>query len=66
MKIIEMEPEAMPNIDVSLPVSAAPTDRLALSVSWVRPGAAGIATVDPSYFPGAGGCTVWCFEGADE
>ncbi len=56
----------MPNIDVSLPVSAAPTDRLALSVSWVRPGAAGIATVDPSYFPGAGGCTVWCFEGADE
>ncbi|GDX32693.1 hypothetical protein LBMAG15_16280 [Actinomycetes bacterium] len=42
-------------------------DRLALGVKWVRPGAAGInGTVDPSYAPGFGGCTVYCFEGADE
>lgn len=57
----------MPHSEVSIPVSTAPVDRLALGVKWVRPGAAGInGTVDPSYAPGFGGCTVYCFEGADE
>ena len=32
----------MPRIDVTSPVSSAPTDRLALGVGWVRPGVAGI------------------------
>ena len=32
----------MPNIDIATPASSAPTDRLALGVSWARPGVAGI------------------------
>ena len=32
----------MPSVDISSPASSAPTDRLALAVGWVRPGAAGI------------------------
>jgi len=44
----------MPNIDVATPVSSAPSDRLALGVSWVRPGVAGIGgTLNPS--------TNWCY-----
>ena len=40
----------MPNSDIATPVSSAPTDRLALGVGWVRPGAAGIGgTLNPSY-----------------
>ena len=39
----------MPSIDVSAPVSSAPTDRLALGVGWVRPGAGGIGgTLNPA------------------
>lgn len=39
----------MPNIDVATPVSSAPTDRLALGVSSVRTGVAGIGgTLNPS------------------
>ncbi len=50
----------MPNIDIAIPVSSAPTDRLALGVGWVRPGVAGIGgTLNPSgYNSGA-----YCFEG---
>ena len=56
----------MPSIDVNSPVSSAPTDRLALGVGWVRPGAAGIGgTLNPSasrptqmYYG--------CFEGNEE
>jgi len=39
----------MPNIDIATPVSSAPTDRLALGVSSVRTGVAGIGgTLNPS------------------
>ncbi len=63
----------MPNIDVATPVSSAPTDRLALGVSSVRPGVAGIGgTLNPSgelsmrclYMPLSPCCT--CFEGNEE
>ncbi len=41
----------MPRIDVTSPVSSAPTDRLALGVGWVRPGVAGIGgTLNPTLF----------------
>ena len=39
----------MPSIDVNSPISAAPIDRLALGVGWVRPGAGGIGgTLNPA------------------
>ena len=39
----------MPSIDIATPVSSAPTDRLALGVGWVRPGAGSIGgTLNPS------------------
>ncbi len=57
----------MPNIDIATPASSAPTDRLALGVGWVRPGAGSIGgTLNPS------GCyCTWvqrvnCFEGNEE
>ena len=54
----------MPSIDVVTPVSSAPTDRLALGVNWVRPGAAGIGgTLNPS---GSGSHYCTCFEGHEE
>jgi hypothetical protein len=57
----------MPNIDIATPVSSAPTDRLALGVGWMRPGAAGIGgSLNPSYIYSHG---VWfnsCFEGNEE
>jgi len=61
----------MPNIDIATPVSAAPTDRLALGVGWVRPGVAGIGgTLNPSGTPRPtprGGISVCsCFEGNEE
>ena len=54
----------MPNIDIATPVSSAPTDRLALGVGWVRPGAGSIGgTLNPS----SGGFTGFvCFEGNEE
>ena len=58
----------MPRIDVTSPVSSAPTDRLALGVGWVRPGVAGISgTLNPSV--SAGGTNFFgftCFEGNEE
>ena len=60
----------MPSIDISTPVSSAPTDRLALGVGWVRPGVAGIGgTLNPSTSPGQ--CNFLappflCFEGNEE
>ena len=55
----------MPNVDIATPASSAPTDRLALGVGWVRPGAGSIGgTLNPS-LNGAG----WgynCFEGNEE
>ena len=54
----------MPNIDVNSPVSSAPTDRLTLSVGWVRPGAAGIVPSSPATYC-CSGCAQ-CFEGSDE
>ena len=60
----------MPNIDVVTPVSSAPTDRLALGVSSVRPGVAGIGgTLNPSIgAPGIPdpGLLMRCFEGNEE
>jgi len=59
----------MPKIDVATPVSSAPTDRLALSVSWVRPGVASIGgTVNPSHFSGGCYCcgAALCFEDNEE
>jgi len=55
----------MPNIDVATPVSSAPSDRLALSVSWVRPGVANIGeTLNPSGTLYT--VVAMCFEGNDE
>ena len=55
----------MPRIDVTSPVSSAPTDRLALGVGWVRPGVAGISgTLNPSSSACHGDYT--CFEGNEE
>ena len=55
----------MPNIDIATPASSAPTDRLALGVGWVRPGAGSIGgTLNPSSLG-----LIWefvCFEGNEE
>ena len=57
----------MPSIDIATPASSAPTDRLALGVGWVRPGAGSIGgTLNPS---GSGTPTLFCrlcFEGNEE
>jgi hypothetical protein len=56
----------MPSIDIATPVSSAPSDRLALGVGWVRPGAGSIGgTLNPS---GYNGCMLHgtCFEGNEE
>ena len=56
----------MPSIDVNSPISAAPIDRLALGVGWVRPGAGGIGgTLNPSGYT-HGVCSAYCFEGNEE
>jgi hypothetical protein len=53
----------MPNIDVATPASSAPTDRLALDVGWVRPGAGSIgSTLSPS----GTRRSYTCFEGNEE
>ena len=53
----------MPSIDIATPVSSAPTDRLALGVGPVRPGAGGIGgTLNPSWL----GCSLLPFEGNEE
>ena len=53
----------MPNIDIATPASSAPTDRLALGVGWVRPGAGSIGgTLNPSIGP----FLLSCFEGNEE
>ena len=56
----------MPSIDIATPVSSAPSDRLALGVGWVRPGAGSIGgTLNPSY--GTVGLLAGvCFEGNEE
>ena len=58
----------MPSIDIATPVSSAPTDRLALSVGWVRPGAAGIGgTLNPSsYLLALNNASSACFEANEE
>ena len=58
----------MSKSEVSAPVSSAASDRLALGVGWVRPGAGGIGgTLNPSSV-GTWLCTgiPRCFEGNDE
>ena len=55
----------MSKSEVSAPVSSAASDRLALGVSSVRPGVAGIGgTLNPSGPPGTLLCL--CFEGNEE
>ena len=61
----------MPNIDIATPASSAPTDRLALGVGWVRPGAGSIGgTLNPSQSHGVGfmgfSCFYDFFEGNEE
>ncbi len=57
----------MPNIDIATPASSAPTDRLALGVGWVRPGAGSInGTVNPSWSGHRKPVTGLCFEGNEE
>ena len=57
----------MPSIDVSAPVSSAPTDRISLGVGWVRPGVAGIGgTLNPSWSPPWYMSPPWAFEGNEE
>lgn len=56
----------MPSIDVNSPVSSAASDRLALGVGPVRPGASEIGgTLSPSSF-GRGVPIVACFAGSEE
>jgi hypothetical protein len=59
----------MSKSEVSAPVSSAASDRLALGVGWVRPGAGGIGgTLNPST-PGSTfspGGLFMCFEGNEE
>ena len=55
----------MPNIDIATPASSAPSDRLALGVGWVRPGAGSIGgTLNPS--AGMYCMNAACFEGNEE
>ncbi len=57
----------MPSVEVSAPVSSVASDRLALGVGWVRPGAGGIdgGALNPSTTHGGSyGCI--CFEGNEE
>ncbi|CAB4681038.1 unannotated protein [freshwater metagenome] len=57
----------MPSVEVSSPASSAPTDRLALGVGWVRPGAGGIAgSLNPSRLTAFGFLCDYCFEGSEE
>ena len=59
----------MPSIDIAIPGSSAPSDRLALGVGWVRPGVAGIGgTLNPTAAPYMwGSLTICgCFEGNEE
>ena len=60
----------MPNIDIATPASSAPSDRLALGVGWVRPGAGSIGgTLNPSGIfacRSAGVACINCFEGNEE
>ena len=59
----------MPSVEVFAPVSSVASDRLALGVGWVRPGAGGIGgTLNPSYvYMGEAACmSGQCFEGNEE
>ncbi len=59
----------MSKSEVSAPVSSVASDRLALGVGWVRPGAGGIGgTLNPSYvYMGEAACmSGQCFEGSEE
>ena len=58
----------MSKSEVCAPVSSAPTDRLALGVGWVRPGAGSIGgTLNPSGGTFAGRTAYFnCFEGNEE
>ncbi len=54
----------MPSIDIAIPVSSAPTNRLALGVGPVRTGESGIGdTLNPSAT--ASNC-IYCFEGSED
>ena len=56
----------MSKSEVSAPVSSAASDRLALGVGWVRPGAGSIGgTLNASNFNGPGTYYNHCFEGAE-
>ena len=52
----------MPNIQITPPATAAPVDRVTLTVGWARPGASGIDPVNPanSWYKST------CFEGSAE
>ncbi len=56
----------MPSVEVSAPVSSVASDRLALGVGWVRPGAGGIGTLNPSYEAHFDCAGYLCFEGSEE
>ncbi len=57
----------MPGREVNGPVSSAAGDRLALGVSWVRPGAGSIGgTVNPATVTGQAWFCAYCFAGSDE
>ena len=54
----------MSSSNIVRPVSAAPTDRLALGIGWVRPAISG--TPNPSGAMGKCALQCFCFEGSDE
>ena len=55
----------MSKSEVSAPISSVASDRLALGVGWVRPGAGGIGgTLNPATYTIF--CAMLCFEGNEE
>lgn len=57
----------MTNIDISAPVSSAPTQRLALGLGWVRPAAGAIGgTQNPAANENYGFHGTYYFAGSDE
>ncbi|CAB4693574.1 unannotated protein [freshwater metagenome] len=57
----------MPSFYVAAPAISAPTDRLALGVGWVRPGAGNIGGgLNPATPTGVAWFCAYCFEGSEE
>jgi hypothetical protein len=57
----------MPDREVNAPVSSVASDRLALGVGWVRPGAGSIGgALNPATPTGVAWFCAYCFAGSEE